>query len=62
MHKNVYSKSVYGKESEKNNKYLTCKAVKFYTLKDEDAFFEWIKKIKCIKTPIRFKRQGEFYH
>jgi hypothetical protein len=28
---------------------LLCKRVKFYALKDEDAFFEWIKKIKCIK-------------
>ena len=27
---------------------LTCTAVKFYCLKDEDAFFEWIKKIDCI--------------
>jgi len=30
--------------------YLICKRVKFYALKDEDAFFEWIKKIKCIKS------------
>lgn len=27
---------------------LTCKRVKFYAPKDEDAFFEWIKKIECI--------------
>ena len=28
---------------------LICKGVRFYALKDEDAFFEWIKKIQCIK-------------
>ncbi len=28
---------------------LLCKSVTFYCLKDEDAFFEWIKKINCIK-------------
>jgi hypothetical protein len=27
---------------------LICTAVKFYCPKDEDAFFEWIKKIACI--------------
>ena len=27
---------------------LICKSVKYYCLKDEDAFFEWIKKINCI--------------
>ena len=27
---------------------LVCKAVRFYCNKDEDAFFEWIKKIDCI--------------
>lgn len=27
---------------------LECKSVKFYSHKDEDAFFEWIKKIECI--------------
>jgi len=27
---------------------LVCKNVKFYFEKDETAFFEWIKKIKCI--------------
>ena len=35
------------------NKYkniqLVCKKVKFYALKDEDAFFEWTKRIECIK-------------
>jgi hypothetical protein len=40
---------------EKNNTtdhavYLTCKGVRFCARKDEDAFFEWIKKIKCIKS------------
>lgn len=34
--------------SESTN-YLTCKRVLYYSLKDEDAFFEWIGKIKCIK-------------
>lgn len=28
---------------------LECKRVKFYDPYDEDAFFEWAKKIKCIK-------------
>ena len=28
---------------------LTCKRVKFYARKDEDAFFEWINKIECIE-------------
>ena len=27
---------------------LTCKSIKYYSRKDEDAFFEWIKKIDCI--------------
>ena len=28
---------------------LTCKKVKYYSRKDEDAFFEWIKKTTCIE-------------
>ena len=28
---------------------LVCKQTRFYSLKDENAFFEWIKKIKDIK-------------
>jgi hypothetical protein len=32
-----------------DNNYITCKSVKFYSLNDEDAFFEWIKRIKCIE-------------
>ena len=32
----------------KQENILICKAVKFYCRKDEDAFFEWIKKIDCI--------------
>jgi len=27
---------------------LICKGVEFCSLKDEDAFFEWIKKLSCI--------------
>ncbi len=27
---------------------LTCKAIMFYARKDEDALFEWIKRIECI--------------
>src|SRR3989338_2643526 len=27
---------------------LICKSVIFYASKDEDAFFEWIKKIACV--------------
>lgn len=30
--------------------YLTCKKVRFRCLKDEDAFFWWIKRIECIKS------------
>jgi hypothetical protein len=33
----------------KNDNVLVCKRVRFYALKDEDAFFEWIKKIDCIE-------------
>ena len=29
---------------------LVCKRVRFYSRKDEDVFFEWIKKIECIDT------------
>jgi hypothetical protein len=28
---------------------LTCTSVRYYSRKDEDAFFEWIKKIDCIE-------------
>lgn len=30
--------------------YITCKSVTFYSPRDEDAFFEWIKKIDCIES------------
>ena len=46
MHHNIYSYRE--RESIEKEKVLTCKAVKFYSHKDEDAFFEWIKKIDCI--------------
>jgi hypothetical protein len=39
-----------------NKIYLTCKAVSFYSHKDEDAFFAWIKKIKCIE---KFEGAGD---
>lgn len=32
-----------------NNKYITCKRVLFGSQLDEDAFFDWIKKIACIE-------------
>lgn len=32
----------------KTKNILICKSVRFYSNKDEDAFFEWIKKIDCI--------------
>jgi hypothetical protein len=32
----------------KKDNILVCKAVTFYCNKDEDAFFDWIKKIDCI--------------
>ncbi len=28
---------------------LMCKSVSFYSQKDEDAFFSWIKRIECIE-------------
>lgn len=28
---------------------LVCKGVLYYSLNDEAVFFEWIKKLKCIK-------------
>lgn len=27
---------------------LVCTAIKFYCLKDEDAFFDWLNKIACV--------------
>lgn len=39
-----------------NNRYLTCKAVKFYSQTDESAFFWLIKKIKCIE---KFEGAGD---
>lgn len=41
-----------GLKINKTNPYetiLVCKSVRFYARKDEDAFFEWINKIKCIE-------------
>lgn len=32
----------------KNINNLVCESIKFYSPKDEDAFFEWVKKIDCI--------------
>ena len=32
-----------------NDIILVCDSVRFYSRKDEDAFFEWIKKIDCIE-------------
>ena len=29
-------------------KILVCKAVTYYSYRDEDIFFEWISRIKCI--------------
>ena len=33
--------------SESTN-YLTCKRVKYYSLKDKEAFFEWVRKLEWI--------------
>lgn len=33
-----------------NNYVLTCKRVTYFSMFDEAAFFEWIKKIKSIKS------------
>ena len=47
MHKNVYP--FRKTEDNENVIKLVCKAVWFYSHHDEDAFFEWIKKIPSIK-------------
>jgi len=39
-----------------SNPFLVCKGVIFYSNKDEDAFFEWIKKIECIE---KFEGSGD---
>lgn len=31
------------------NTVLVCLSVTYYSRKDEDAFFEWIKKVECIE-------------
>jgi hypothetical protein len=36
--------------------YLTCKSVRYLSTYDEDAFFEWIKKIPSIK---KFEGAGD---
>lgn len=33
----------------KNFILLRCTGIRYYSRKDEDAFFEWIKKIDCIE-------------
>lgn len=33
-----------------NDTHLTFKGIKFYSYKDEDSFFWWIKRIDCIKS------------
>jgi hypothetical protein len=36
----------------KANNILICKTINYYSRKDEDAFFEWVKKIDCIDSVI----------
>lgn len=38
---------------------LVCKRLVFYELKDEEAFFEWVGKIKSI---IKYDGQGDEIH
>lgn len=38
----------YEEKMDQLNNVLMCKSTKYYSRKDEDAFFEWIKKIDCI--------------
>jgi hypothetical protein len=40
----------------KTKVFLICKSVIFYSQKDEDMFFTWIKKIKCIE---KFEGAGD---
>ena len=44
---------------QKNEIIVECKRVKFYASYDEDAFFEWLKKIKSI-TSVRGKGNSIF--
>ncbi len=39
-----------------NNNYLTCKSVDYYSILDEEVFFYWISKIKCIE---KFEGAGD---
>lgn len=39
-----------------SNNFLIGKKIKFYSQKDEEAFFEWIKRIECIE---RFEGAGD---
>lgn len=38
---------------------LVCKPLRFYTTNDEDLFFNWLKKIKCIED---YKGVGNALH
>lgn len=50
-HRNVLpGDKIRQKKTGQNKNYITCKKVFFYCQLDEDAFFEWINKIKCIKS------------
>ena len=40
---------------------LVCKSVRFFCNKDEDAFFEWIKKINCINKIFGVDRELYLY-
>lgn len=40
---------------------LSFTHIKYYSRKDEDAFFEWIKKIDCIDKAVGEGRESHFY-
>lgn len=52
VHKNMYpaTESALNRREAHSKKgvLLVCKTVWYYSQKDEDAFFEWLKKIPCI--------------
>ena len=39
------------------NNILVCKSVRYFCNKDEDAFFEWIKKIECVESISRVGKE-----
>src|SRR3990172_3583772 len=47
----------YGGKMNEINKMLICRGIKYYSRKDENVFFEWIKKIDCIDSVVGIGRE-----